>query len=82
MNKYEILEAGTTMTAQAANAIARSVSHSEIVHISGADEDTIADLQIASEGDAVHKVDGVHSYEFWGTTESGDEWRVHCSEQV
>lgn len=60
-----------TMTAAQA-AIARSISHNEIVHI---DQDAEAheELSLAAE-DSVWN-DPVTEY--WGTTEDGSEWRVH-----
>lgn len=60
------------MTTAAKTAIARSISHNEIVHI---DQDAEAheELLLASE-------DSVWSdpeTQYWGTTEDGHEWRVH-----
>lgn len=60
------------MNTVAERAIARSVSHNEIVTL---DFDTEAneELQLACEDAVV--ANGVTEY--WGTTESGDDWRVH-----
>lgn len=61
-----------------AEAIARSVSHTEIVTV---DYDAATAEELAAESE-----DSVPPYttasgqvlaEYWGTTEGGDEWRVH-----
>ena len=53
-------------------AIARSVSHTEIVHLpySLADESALT-------AECEDSVDCPDRVEFWGTTEDGSEWRVH-----
>ena len=60
---------------RAEKAIARSISHTEIVTIDGNGAD-MQDLSLQCED----SVDAVSSYgvvEYWGTTDDGDEWRVH-----
>lgn len=60
------------------NAIARSVSHDEIVHLAAsADESDALDTELICECDDRAKNDDVREY--WGTTDAGDEWRVHVS---
>jgi hypothetical protein len=61
------------VSAIAERAIARSVSHTEIVTIAY-DADAAAALQAACE-DSVGVPD--ERTEYWGTTDDGDEWRVH-----
>ena len=56
------------------NAIARSVSHGEIVTVE--DEPGLQDALLCACDDHVSAND-VH--EFWGTTDDGDEWRVHVT---
>jgi hypothetical protein len=62
----------------AAEAIARSVSHDEIVVLQnqGAVQ---AELIAACDDwtDAGDDCDGRRIYEYWGTTVEGDQWRVH-----
>ena len=61
------------MNNAAKDAIARSVSHNEIVTIDYTDSDALQTLLV--EGDDWIEANGVAEY--WGTTESGSEWRVH-----
>lgn len=61
-----------TMTAAAA--IARSISHNEIVTLPATAERT-SDLMIECE-DSVETTDVV---EYWGTDDTGAEWRVHLT---
>lgn len=58
----------------AEQAIKRSISHGEIVHLAHSEE---AILALTAECD--DNVDGNDEREFWGTTESGHEWRVHVA---
>ena len=74
-----------TTYASLAAAIARSISHTEIVHVAASDLavgdkcvdviDLIADLYLyyGHEDDVVN--DTVH--EIWGTDSDGYDWRVH-----
>lgn len=66
--------AAKTMTT-ATDLIARSVSHTEIV-TAAYDAEIAAALEAACE-DSVEANDDVTEY--WGTTEAGDEWRVHLT---
>ena len=52
--------------------IARSIRHVEITHAPFADELAAA---LAAEADEEVHHSGVTEY--WGTTEAGDDWRVH-----
>ena len=61
-----------TMTAQ--QAIRQSIRQNEIVHLEY-DEDIATELQFACDDSVV----GNEVREFWGTTEDGDEWRVHLA---
>lgn len=63
------------MTAE--QAIARSVSHNEIVTFDASDEDTAA-LILAAD-DWVKNGDLV---EYWGKDDEGNEWRVHTRKLV
>ena len=58
-------------------AIKRSISHNEIVHVDepGLGEAIALDLYESCEGDAKRATDGVH--EFWGEDCDGQSWRVH-----
>lgn len=56
----------------AARAVARSVSHGEIVTV--CDEGELCDELTALADDSA--VNGT-VVEFWGTTDDGDQWRVH-----
>lgn len=58
----------------AKQAIDRSASHSAIVHLAF-DAEVISTLTIECED----SVESDSSHEFWGTTGSGSEWRVHVS---
>lgn len=58
----------------AEQAIKRSVSHNEIVTIAY-DSDAASDLRAESK-DSVNDADR-RVTEYWGTTDAGDEWRVH-----
>ncbi len=60
------------MTYSASQAIARSVSHNEIVTLMGDSELELA-LSIESEDSA----ESGSIKEFWGTDEDGQSWRVH-----
>lgn len=55
------------------DAIARSVSHTEIVHLDYGSEEL--SILMAECDDYTDANDGV--VEFWGTDGDGDEWRVH-----
>lgn len=57
-------------------AIARSISHNEIVRLEYA-KDTHDDL--LAECDDCTEANG--EFEFWGTDEAGNEWRVHMAEE-
>ena len=57
-----------------AAAIARSVSHDEIVHLDH-DAAVAADLLVACEDSTTSDTEA----EYWGTTEDGHEWRVHMA---
>lgn len=61
------------MTKQAEQAIARSISHNEIVHIE-ANPASAEYLEIAEASD--DSVDTGGMVEFWGERD-GDTWRVH-----
>lgn len=72
----------TTQT-EVAGAIARSISHDEIVTVK---VESIADAyaELTAECDAEGSADTLGGYdgdkplrEVWGTTDDGDEWRVH-----
>jgi hypothetical protein len=65
------------MNKQIDSAIARSISHQEIVHVT-CSRDELAYLRSQSE-DSVATGDIV---EAWGTTADGDEWRVHARVEV
>ena len=67
----------TTMTAE--QMIQQSVAQGETV-IAPWVAETAYDLDLASkrEGDSVHDEDRDVA-EYWGTTEDGDEWRVHLT---
>jgi hypothetical protein len=56
----------------AQEAIARSISHNEIVHAEY-DEDMATDLELRADDSAVNG----DTYEFWGQDDDGNEWRVH-----
>jgi hypothetical protein len=59
----------------AEQAIERSVSHTEIVRLDGAEH--LPELSAQAE-DWTSYVDGnVRITEFWGRTGTGSEWRVH-----
>jgi hypothetical protein len=62
----------------AAEAIARSISHNEIVHVdltvTPYDSDIPTDLLVACDDWADSSPEVT---EYWGTSESGAEWRVH-----
>lgn len=61
----------------AANAIARSASHNEIVTIDlsrGYDSAVLSDLLVACDDWVDADED---TTEYWGTTDRGEEWRVH-----
>lgn len=60
-------------------AIARSVSHNEIVTLDY-DAEALDALESESEGSVDNTAYGVH--ELWGTTDDGDEWRVHVRAEV
>ena len=59
----------------ASDAIKRSISHDEIVTLDSATAEDVAALNHLSDDSADNKAHGIS--EFWGTTEDGDEWRVH-----
>lgn len=54
------------------SAIARSVSHNEIVTLDH-DADVMSDLALECDD----HVTGNTVEEYWGTTDDGNEWRVH-----
>lgn len=60
----------------AQQAIDRSVSHREIVTVDY-DAEAQSELEAASE-DSVHTDDVT---EYWGTTDDGDDWRVHMRDE-
>lgn len=60
----------TSMTVE--TAIARSVSHNEIVHLPYSDE---AETDLLAWCD--DSADTTGCQEYWGTTDAGHEWRVH-----
>lgn len=60
------------MNTVAERAIARSSSHNEIVTIDF-DAESAKELQLACDD----SVDANDVTEYWGTTDAGDEWRVH-----
>lgn len=66
---YILLDMSNATTAD--RAIARSISHTEIVTIDY-DAATAADLDAMCEGSA----EAERGTEYWGITD-GDEWRVH-----
>lgn len=66
MTTYEISNIET--------AIKRSVSHSEIVSL-----EWTADLEAALLAECEDSVATSDRVEAWGTTEDGDEWRVHLA---
>ena len=57
----------------AQDAIARSISHNEIITIDNTDENLEA---LLVECDDHTETGSVH--EFWGTDDDGNEWRVHA----
>jgi len=68
----------------AQTAIARSISHTEIAVIDFAkvsyDSQIMADLTAACDDQAAR--DDADVVEYWGTTEAGEEWRVHVKGQL
>ncbi len=65
------------MNKRAEQAIDRSVSHNEIVHIT-ASEEIDAALEEACDGSVLTQNGaGLPMTEFWGKREDGEEWRVH-----
>lgn len=64
------------MNTVAANAINRSISHTEIVTIDY-DSDAASDLSAASDD----SVEANGLTEYWGTDDDGNEWRVHMRDQ-
>jgi hypothetical protein len=64
----------TTMNQTAADAIARSISHNEIVNIAF-DASASKALRTACDD----SVDTEDVTEYWGTTEDGYDWRVHMA---
>ena len=60
-----------------AEAIARSISHTEITHVSTAQysDGMIGELEAECED----WVKGNDEIEYWGTDDDGNEWRVHVS---
>ena len=67
----------TTLALTPAAAIARSISHREIVTIPY-DADHATDLLVECED----HVDAGSVTEYWGTTDDGAEWRVHMLTEV
>ncbi len=59
-------------TTTASDLIDRSVSHTEI-----ASADWTEELETDLQAECEDSVDAGERHEFWGTTESGSEWRVH-----
>jgi hypothetical protein len=64
------------MNTVAANAIDRSISHTEIVTIDY-DSDAASDLSVECDDNV--SANGVTEY--WGTNDEGNEWRVHMRDQ-
>lgn len=65
-------------------AIARSVSHNEIVTVQTDDASSAYDALMADplSGDDTDHVDASQTLrEVWGTTPAGDEWRVHICQR-
>lgn len=62
------------------DAIARSVSHNEIVTIPYSTE--AADALWAECDDHVDARASYGVVEYWGTTDDGDEWRVHLRDEA
>jgi len=60
-------------------AIARSISHNEIVTLTSLDREVRSALESECD-DWCDRGDG--AVEYWGTTEDGDDWRVHVREPV
>jgi hypothetical protein len=65
------------MNTVAADAIDRSISHTEIVTIDY-DSDAASDLSAASDD----SVEANGLTEYWGTDDDGNEWRVHMRDEV
>lgn len=64
----------------AAQAIARSISHTEIVTIEH-DEQAQIDLTAECDDSVEHRRGNVLVREYWGTDEDGNEWRVHTHQR-
>lgn len=59
-------------------AIARSISHNEIVYVDSSDAPAaglVSQLSEECEGEALSTTFSVH--EFWGRNVDGEDWRVH-----
>ena len=66
-------------TARVTAAIKRSVSHNEIVHIDACPADLQSLLLASDDSVEIRGDEGVVDLiEYWGTTDDGDEWRVHA----
>lgn len=63
-----------------ADAIGRSVSHTEIVHVDGY---SMRDAIVSELGDECEGStdDGQGGMEFWGQDLNGEAWRVHVTER-
>ena len=69
-NRKAIPMSNNTMTAE--QAIQRSISHNEIVHIAH-DSEAVEALTVRCDD----HVEANEEHEFWGTDDDGNEWRVH-----
>jgi hypothetical protein len=67
------------MNKQAEQAIDRSVSHNEIVHIAATEEIDAALTEVCESSVETQNGSGLPTTEFWGTREDGEEWRVHTT---
>ena len=66
------------MYTNAEQAIARSISHNEIVHIDASDPNRkrIEDILVR---DCEGSVKNGEVNEYWGVIENGDDWRIHVA---
>lgn len=67
------------MNKQAEQAIDRSISHNEIVHIAATEEIDVALAEVCESSVETTNGAGLPTTEFWGTREDGEEWRVHTT---
>lgn len=61
----------------ASDAIARSISHTETIHLPY-DADAMMDLLVECEDSTESETET----EYWGTDETGNEWQVHVAREA